>query len=386
MSIRRIELIAIFVAILGFNALFSIWLLSGKAVGVAWAGPLSQNGEAAAVSTIPTAFSYQGILRDANGDLINGTVNLRLQLYSVVTGGTALYTEQFADVNVRDGLFTVVVGDAQPLPASVFNTFPLYLGIKVNNDAELLPRQRFHPVPYAMQASSAQTAVTANNLGQGGGVPNLITLGANGASEIAFQPNNNKITNNANGLALTVGNNKTVTVNGSLVVNGAWNAGAIHEVGDSNGGSNTTTTYPVDIRRYVVEAPDNGASPDTVPISPTIVTNFCRDEDGCWVSLYMRNFDGNDVMAGLTAHHLSLGPVDNTNKQYWDMRNSASGFAIGTDNDGVVGHLLNAYNACFFTDGEYVNGAGSDSKPGFGLLNWWGAYDGPMTCVLIIED
>jgi hypothetical protein len=302
-----------------------------------------------------------------------------------VTGGTALYSEDFANINVRDGIFTVVVGDAQVLPISVFDTFPLYLGLSVNNDAELLPRQRFHPVPYAMQATSAQNAVTANNLISGGGVPNLVTLGSGGASEITFLPNNGKITNDANGLALTVGSNKTVTVNGSLVVNGAWNAGAIHDVGDSNGGPNVTTTYPVDIRRYVVEAPDNGSSPDTVPISNTIVTNFCRDEDGCWVSLYMRNHDGHDVMAGVTARHLSLGPVVN-NRQYWDMRDSASNFSVGTDNDGAVGHLLNIYNACYLTDGEYVNAASSDNVRGFGLLNWYGAWDGNMTCVLIIED
>ena len=385
MYIRRLELIAIFVAVLVLNVLFSIWLMSGKAVGVAWAGSLSQNVEAAAAAAIPSSFSYQGTLRDADGNLINGTVNLSLHLYGVVTGGTALYTEAFTDVNVRDGLFTVVVGDAQALPASVFNTVPLYLGIKVNNDAELLPRQRLHPVPYAMQATSAQTAVTANNLAQGGGVPNLVTLGTNGASEIAFAPGG-KVASDANGLTVTSGNNKPVIVDSDLVVNGSWSAGAILDVGDSNGGQNTRSQYPVNLQRYVVQAPDNGASPDTVPVDQEILNNFCRDEDGCWVSLYMRNWDGRDTMAGVTARHLSLGPVDNTNKQYWDFRSPNSDVSVGTDNDGAVGHLLNIYNACFLTDGEYVNAAPSDSQPGFGLLNWYGAYDGPMTCVLIIED
>ena len=57
--------------------------------GVAGASPLNQNLEAAAVTTIPSTFSYQGTLRDANGNLINGTVNLSLRLYGAVTGGTA---------------------------------------------------------------------------------------------------------------------------------------------------------------------------------------------------------------------------------------------------------------------------------------------------------
>jgi hypothetical protein len=101
----------------------------------------------------------------------------------------------------------------------------------------------------------------------------------------------------------------------------------------------------------------------------------------------MRNWDGKDTMAGITARHLSLGPVVN-GKQYWDMRDPASNSNVGTDNDGAVGHLLQVYNACFITDGEYVNGQEQgDNKPGFGLLNWRGAYDSTtMTCVLIIED
>ncbi|MEZ4709554.1 MAG: hypothetical protein R3A44_20255 [Caldilineaceae bacterium] len=384
MYIRRFQMVAIFVVMLILNIFVSTWLLSGNAFGVAWASRLNQDVGAAAVTAIPTAFSYQGTLRDAGGNLVDGTVNLSLRLYGAVTGGTALYTEDFANVNVRAGLFTVIVGDAKVLPASVFNTFPLYLGIKVNNDAELLPRQRLHPVPYAMQASSAQTAVTANNLVQGGGVPNLVTLGANGLSEIAFGAGG-KMTSDATGLTLTASPQQTVTVDSDLVVNGSWNAGAILDVGDSNGGPNTRSNYPVDLRRYVVEAPDNGASPDTVLVDPVILNNFCQDRDGCWVSLYMRNRAGSDEMAGVTGFHLNLGAVVN-NKQYWDIRDSASNFSVGTDNDGAVGHLMNIYNACYFTDGEHINAAGSDNKPGFGLLNWFGAYDGPMTCVLIIED
>ena len=358
-------------------------MLSGNASGVAGASPLNPNAIGPAATTIPTAFSYQGTLRDASGNLVNGTVNLSLRLYGVVTGGNPLYSEDFANINVRSGLFTVIVGDAQVLPASVFNTFPLYIGIKVNNDAEMLPRQRMHPVPYAMQSSSAQNAVTADNLAPGGGVPNLVTFGAGGAKAINF-PDGGKITDSANGMTLSGGGtNKTVTVEGG------WSAGAILDHGDSNGGPNVTTTYPVSMNRYVVEAPDNGSSPDTVPIDPQILNDYCRDEDGCWVSLHMRNWDGKDTMAGITARHLSLGPVVN-GKQYWDMRDPASNSNVGTDNDGAVGHLLQVYNACFITDGEYINAQASDNKPGFGLLNWYrtdGYYNvRNMTCVLIIED
>jgi hypothetical protein len=383
MNARRLKLSAVFVATLLCNTLFTAWVLSGNASGVAGASSLNPNAIGPAATTIPTAFSYQGTLRDANGNLVNGTVNLSLRLYGVVTGGNPLYTEDFANVNVRSGLFTVIVGDAQALPASVFNTFPLYLGLKVNNDAEMLPRQRMHPVPYAMQSSSAQNAVTADNLAPGGGVRGSVTFGTGGAKQINF-PDGGKITDSANGMTLSGGGaNKTVTVEGG------WSAGAILDTGDSNGGPNQRSTYPVSVNRYVVEAPDNGTSPDTVPVDPKILNDYCHDEDGCWVSLYMRDWDRKDILAGVTARHLSLGPVVN-GKQNWDLRDPNAAVSFGTDNDGAISHLINIFSSCFFTDGEYLNGQEQGDSTGFGLLNWYrtdGFYNSPdMTCVLIIED
>ena len=82
------------------------------------------------------------------------------------------------------------------------------------------------------------------------------------------------------------------------------------------------------------------------------------------------------------------GTAPNNNRQ-WSVYESYLGQSatIGADNDNVVTHVLNAYNACFFTDGEYVNAQGTDGAFGFGLLNWFGAYDSlRMTCVLVIED
>ena len=271
---------------------FTLLWLQGRPIASAWANGLAAPAAAPlAAATIPRTFSYQGTLRDPSGNLINGTVNLTLKLYAVVTGGSALHTESFGNVTVRAGLFSVVVGDATPIAPTVFDNFPLYLGISVNQDAEMLPRQRLHPVPYAMQATTAQTAVTANNLVQGGGVPNLVTIGAGGVSEIAFAPNGGKIANSPTGLTLSGGANNLVTIGGDLTVNGNWNAGAIHDIGDSNGGPNQRSTYPVTINRYVVEAPDNGSSPDTVPIDDARLAQLCQDEDGCRVSLYMRNWD-----------------------------------------------------------------------------------------------
>jgi len=57
-------------------------------------------------------------------------------------------------VTVRDGLFNIVLGDDPALPSSVFANAPLYIGISLNGEAELIPRQRLHAVPWAFQAST----------------------------------------------------------------------------------------------------------------------------------------------------------------------------------------------------------------------------------------
>ncbi len=400
MKKRPLESLLVLALLVTVNIFTMLWL-QGRPIATVLANGLAAPAAAPqAAVTIPTTFSYQGTLRDANGDLINGNVALKLNIYDAVTGGSALHSEDFANVNVRAGLFNIVVGDAKPIASTVFDNYPLYLGLSVNQDPEMLPRQRLHPVPYAMQSSSAQTAVTANNLAAGGGVPNLVTLGAAGASEIGFAPNGGKITNSPSGLALSGGADTSVStagdlaVGGDLTVAGSWNAGTIHDVGSSEGSSVTRKTYPVSINRYVVEAPDEGASPDTVVVDDAIVTEFCQDEDGCSVSLYMRNWDAaheGGLLAGAGPFRMSLAAEANGKRQWAVYDTTGNAPTLGFDKDGSVGHLMSVFGSCFFTDGEHVNAAGSDGASGFGLLNWFGAFSGAfdstrMTCVLIIED
>ncbi len=51
-----------------------------------------------------------------------------------------------------NGLFTVIPGESVTLPYSVFDNTTLYLGIKVDSDPEMTPRQRLTSAPYAMTA------------------------------------------------------------------------------------------------------------------------------------------------------------------------------------------------------------------------------------------
>lgn len=156
MNDRRLQATLVWVATVMITL-----LIQSSHDATAYARGLASVAAATDVADIPNAFSYQGTLRMANGELANGAFAITLQIYDVVTGGAALYSETFTNVAVRNGNFSVVVGDAATIPANLFDNANLYVGLTVAPDAEMLPRQRLFPVPWAMQADAAKTAISA---------------------------------------------------------------------------------------------------------------------------------------------------------------------------------------------------------------------------------
>jgi hypothetical protein len=390
MKIRRIEFIVMFAVVLALNMLFSLWFLSSNTPGTAWASRLNQTVDAAAANIAQT-FSYQGTLRLANGNLANGNFKIRLRLYDVPIAGDPLHDESFDSVVVRDGLFTVVVGDdpKKEIGDTVFTKAQLYLGITVNNDSELTPRQRIHPVPWAMQASTALKSVTADNLEKGGGVPGVVTFGKGGAKEIAFA-DGGKITDSGTGLSIS---SKAITIDGPLTVNGNWNTTAIRDIGDSKGGANQKANYEVSLRRYVVEATDAVGNFHGVQLDNDLLLQLCADQDGCSFRLGFRNaveWQNRVILNG--PWHLTIGqPTEG--KHHWTVINDLNNPGIATNgidgsNDGL-GDLLKSLYDCTFADGKWENGVyKGDTELGFALVN--GNTVGWTTihhvCVLVIED
>ena len=113
-------------------------------------------------TAVPRLINYQGVLTDpATGDpLPDGNYPMTFSLYEVATGGTPLWSET-QTVSVEDGLFTVLLGSAQPLELEDF-TGTTYLGVKVGADPEMTPRQQVVSVAYALQAQEAANANTVD--------------------------------------------------------------------------------------------------------------------------------------------------------------------------------------------------------------------------------
>lgn len=101
------------------------------------------NVEAMSISPL---ISYQGILKDSSGNLINNTVSLTFKIFNHSTSGSLLWQET-KDVQVNNGLFSTQLGDVSPMNPAQFDQ-ALWLEIVVGANT-LSPRQQLMGAPYA---------------------------------------------------------------------------------------------------------------------------------------------------------------------------------------------------------------------------------------------
>ncbi len=117
--------------------------------------PLGQ-GASSPLQSSSITLAYQGRLADSAGPPLTGTYNMIFRLYDVPTGGAPLWEEQWTGSNgvrVSDGLFNVMLGSLEPIPAGVIaGREQLWLGITVGTDDEMQPRVQLGSVPWAVQA------------------------------------------------------------------------------------------------------------------------------------------------------------------------------------------------------------------------------------------
>ena len=111
---------------------------------------------------VPQTISYQGSLIDATGTPITASLGITFRLYDSLSplSGTLLWEEK-QSVAVANGSFDVVLGaDAgNPLELSLFE-IPLYLGIAVGGDPEMVPRRALAAVGYAFRSAVAEALAT----------------------------------------------------------------------------------------------------------------------------------------------------------------------------------------------------------------------------------
>lgn len=119
--------------------------------------PAFSNGQASP-SVVPGVINYQGTLRDLEGALLNGDYDLTFKIYDSLDGTTPLWSEEHLGITVRSGYFSVLLGDNTPLTRADFANADRFIGVTIQPFDELVPRQRFSSVPYALLAEYAADA------------------------------------------------------------------------------------------------------------------------------------------------------------------------------------------------------------------------------------
>jgi hypothetical protein len=109
----------------------------------------------------PSTISWQGVLTDESGNLLNGDYQITTKLYDSETGSTALWSET-QTITIADGLANIILGQNTSLSIGFDEQYWLELAIDGGN---ALQRIEFTSVPYAMNAKKVEiNSVDSSNI------------------------------------------------------------------------------------------------------------------------------------------------------------------------------------------------------------------------------
>ena len=126
---------------------------------------------ALSASAIETTIAYQGVLRDAQGNVLTvHAQTITFRLYNQASGGTPLWARAIAVNLDNNGLFNVELSDAgTSVEGATYETLAealkaarsgaLFVGLEVaNSSGEISPRQKILMTPYSSWAADVTNA------------------------------------------------------------------------------------------------------------------------------------------------------------------------------------------------------------------------------------
>lgn len=294
------------------------------------------------LSAIHIAFGAEGVNRqipfhgelvDEKGKPLTGEFNMTFAIYDAPTGGATLWSGVYTSdngnpVNVEDGEFRVLLGSGtgNELGSELFIDDTHYLGITVENDDEMTPRERMGASPYAINADMLDGLHASNflqqdteivsglssdtsilTLTQQGDIGDFIRL-YNGSDELLFSVlNSGRVsaqsfenlidTENTFAGFLNVISGDASFIDGGIVIG---NGNGI-SLGDDGGGllMYQDSGRPNDLFFDLKGSAEylNITSPGTIKITPNNLDGSCTD--GCYPLLELRD-DGTASISNTT--------------------------------------------------------------------------------------
>ena len=108
---------------------------------------------------VPRLINYQGVLIDTSGAVMTGTHDLTFAIYADTSqSALALWSETHTGVDVDDGLFNAILGEITEIPDTLFASRDRWIGISVDAEPEMAPRQPITSVPWTFRAAHADSA------------------------------------------------------------------------------------------------------------------------------------------------------------------------------------------------------------------------------------
>jgi hypothetical protein len=100
---------------------------------------------------IPQVISYQGKVTDSGGTTVpDGSYDMAFRIYDAATGGTSEWDSGTLSVDVSGGVFSVLLGDGNPIILDFDDDY--WLEVEIQSDVQS-PRQSLGSVGYAYMAS-----------------------------------------------------------------------------------------------------------------------------------------------------------------------------------------------------------------------------------------
>lgn len=118
---------------------------------------------AASSSLLPETISYQGVLRDNEGNPVpDGSYNMTFKFYESATSSDVIWAET-QSVVIVDGIFNVLLGNVTEFTIPFDRSY--WLGVTVGEGEELLPRSPLTSTAYSFTARTVEDgAVTTDKL------------------------------------------------------------------------------------------------------------------------------------------------------------------------------------------------------------------------------